>query len=92
MLVYFVLGYVFYGGAFAAAASLVSRQEDTQSTTCPMLVILIASYLATNAALGNPAAGWPTIGTFLPPMAPMVVPGPGAQGAFRPGELASRWR
>jgi len=87
VLVYFVLGYVFYGGLFAAAASLVSRQEDTQSTTGPILIVLIASYLATNAALGNPDGGLATIGTFLPPMAPMVVPGRAAQGALPAGEL-----
>lgn len=87
VLVFFVLGYVFYGGLFAAAASLVSRQEDTQSTTAPMLIVLVASYLATNAALGNPDGGLATIGTFLPPMAPMLVPGRAAQGALPAGEL-----
>jgi ABC-2 type transport system permease protein len=85
--VYFVLGYVFYGGAFAAAASLVSRQEDTQSTTGPILIILVASYVATNAALGNPSGGLATVGTFLPPMAPLVVPGRAAQGALPAGQL-----
>jgi ABC-2 type transport system permease protein len=87
VLVYFVLGYVFYGGLFAASASLVSRQEDTQSTTGPILIVLIAAYLATNAALGNPGGGLATVGTFLPPMAPMVVPGRAAQGALPAGEL-----
>jgi ABC-2 type transport system permease protein len=87
VLVYFVLGYVFYGGAFAAAASLVSRQEDTQSTTSPMMVILIASYLATNAALSNPSGGLAVAGTFIPPMAPLVVPGRAAQGALPAWEL-----
>jgi ABC-2 type transport system permease protein len=87
VLVYFALGYVFYGGLFAAAASLVSRQEDTQSTTGPILIVLIASYLATNAALGNPSGGLARVGTFLPPMAPMVVPGRAAQGELPAAEL-----
>jgi ABC-2 type transport system permease protein len=87
VLVYFVLGYVFYGGAFAGSASLVSRQEDTQSTTGPILIVLIGSYLATNAALGNPSGGLATVGTFLPPMAPMLVPGRAAQGELPTGEL-----
>jgi ABC-2 type transport system permease protein len=89
VLVYFVLGYVFYGGAFAAAASLVSRQEDTQSTTSPMMVILIGSYVATNAALSNPSGGLAVAGTFLPPMAPLVVPGRAAQGALPAWQLAA---
>lgn len=87
-LVYFVLGYVFYGCAFAAAASLVSRQEDSQSTTSPLLILAVASYIATNAALGNPDGTLAQLGTFLPPMAPMVVPGRAAQGALPAWELA----
>ncbi len=86
--VYFVLGYLFYGCAFAGTASLVSRQEDVQSTTAPLLVIAVASYIATNTALPNPDGSLATIGTFLPPMAPMVVPGRAAQGALPAWELA----
>lgn len=89
VLVYFLLGYVLYGGLFAAAASLVSRQEDIQSTTGPIMIVLIASYLATNAALGNASGGLATIGTFLPPMAPMLVPGRAAQGDLPAGELVA---
>jgi ABC-2 type transport system permease protein len=88
VLVYFVLGYAFYGCAFAGAASLVSRQEDSQSTTTPLLVILIGGYLATNSALGSPDGSLAQIGTFLPPMAPMLVPGRAAQGALAGWELA----
>ncbi|HYC80233.1 MAG TPA: ABC transporter permease [Solirubrobacterales bacterium] len=88
VLVYFVLGYLFYGCAFAGTASLVSRQEDVQSTTTPLLVIAIAAYIATNTALASPDGGLATIGTFLPPMAPMVVPGRAAQGALPAWELA----
>jgi ABC-2 type transport system permease protein len=86
--VYFVLGYVFYGCAFAGAAALVSRQEDSQSTTTPLLVTLIAAYLATNAALDNPDGTLAQVGTFLPPMAPLVVPGRAALGALPAWELA----
>jgi ABC-2 type transport system permease protein len=89
VLVYFVLGYAFYGCAFAGVASLVSRQEDAQSTTMPLLVILIGSYLATNSALSNPDGGLAQIGTFLPPMAPMLVPGRAAQGALPVWELTA---
>jgi ABC-2 type transport system permease protein len=88
VLVYFVLGYAFYGCCFAAAASLVSRQEDTQSSTGPLLVILVGSYIAADAALGNPDGGLATAGTFIPPMAPLIVPGRAAQGALPAWQLA----
>jgi ABC-2 type transport system permease protein len=86
--VYFVLGYAFYGCAFAGAGSLVSRQEDSQSTTTPLLVTLIAAYIATNAALDDPDGTLAQVGTFLPPMAPLVVPGRAALGALPAWELA----
>jgi ABC-2 type transport system permease protein len=88
VLLYFVLGYLFYGCAFAAAAALVSRQEDSQSTTMPILVLLIGGYLATNAALDNPDGGLATFLTLFPPTAPMVVPGRAALGALPAWELA----
>jgi len=86
--VYFVLGYLFYGCAFAATAALVSRQEDSQSTTMPILVLLIGGYLVANAALNQPDGGLATISTFLPPLAPLVVPGRAAQGELAAWELA----
>ena len=86
--VYFAMGYLFYGCAFAAAASLVSRQEDSQSTTSPLLILAIVSYIATNTALGSPDGTLAQIGPYLPPMAPMVVPGLAAQGALAGWELA----
>jgi ABC-2 type transport system permease protein len=86
--VFFVLGYAFYGCAFAGAASLVSRQEDTQSVTAPILIVAVGSYIATNAALGDPSGTLAQVGTYLPPMAPMVVPGRAAQGALPAWELA----
>ena len=91
VLVYFVLGYAFYGCAFAGVASLVSRQEDSQSTTAPLLVILIGSYIATNSALGDPGGSLAQIGAYLPPMAPMLVPGLSPRAPFPPGSWRPRW-
>jgi len=88
VLVYFVLGYLFYGCLFAASASLVSRQEDAQSTTSPILIVAIAGYIASTATLGNPSGTLAQLGTYLPPLAPMVVPGRAAQGALPGWELA----
>ncbi len=88
VLVYFILGYLFYGCLFAASASLVSRQEDAQSTTSPILILAIAGYIASTATLGNPSGALAQLGTYLPPLAPMVVPGRAAQGALPAWELA----
>ena len=91
VLVYFVLGYAFYGCAFAAAAALVSRQEDSQSTTTPLLVILIGSYIATNSRSAAPKAA--SHDRHLP-AADGADGGPGraAQGELPAGNWRRRWR
>ena len=87
VLVYFVLGYLFYAAAFAVSGAIVSRQEDLQSTTAPISIVLIAAYLAGISTLESPDGGLATVCTFLPPVAPMVVPGRAAQGALPAWEL-----
>jgi ABC-2 type transport system permease protein len=75
VVLWFVLGYVFYSVAFAAAGALVSRQEDLPSVTTPITVALVvAFYFAVIVANGNPDAPIAQIAAFLPPFAPMVVP------------------
>jgi ABC-2 type transport system permease protein len=85
--VYFVLGYTFYACGFAAAGAIVSRQEDIQSTTAPLAVALVISYLAALSVLGNPDSTLAQVTTFLPPVAPLVVPARAAQDALSLGEL-----
>jgi ABC-type transport system involved in multi-copper enzyme maturation permease subunit len=75
VVLWFVLGYIFYSVAFAAAGALVSRQEDLQTAMAPINFLLIAAfYVALIVANGNPNGTVARIAAFLPPLAPMVVP------------------
>jgi ABC-2 type transport system permease protein len=75
VVLWFVLGYVFYSVAFAAAGALVSRQEDLQTAMMPINFLLIgAFYAALIIANGNPNGTVARIAAFVPPLAPMVVP------------------
>jgi ABC-2 type transport system permease protein len=85
--VYFVLGYTFYACGFAAAGAIVSRQEDIQSTTAPLAIALVISYLIALSVLGNPDSTLAQVTTFLPPVAPLIVPARAAQGALPLWEL-----
>jgi ABC-2 type transport system permease protein len=89
VLVYFVLGYAFYACAFAAAGAIVSRQEDAQSTTTPLLLVLVAAYVLSLGVIDDPDGTVARIGTYVPPMAPMVVPARAARDALPAGELAA---
>jgi ABC-2 type transport system permease protein len=86
-LVYFVLGYAFYACGFAAAGAIVSRQEDLQSTTAPLTLLLVAAYLAALAVLNDPRSTFAHVTSFLPPVAPLTVPARIAQGAIGPWEV-----
>ena len=75
VVLWFVLGYVFYSVAFAAAGALVSRQEDLTTAMLPVNFVLIgAFYLALILVNGNPNGTLAQIAAFVPPLAPMVVP------------------
>ena len=73
VILWFVLGFGFYSAAFAAAGSLVSRQEDAQNVVFPVSLLLIVSYsIATTGLAGdNPAL---RIASLIPPTAPTTMP------------------
>ncbi len=71
---WFMLGFLFYATAYAAVASLVSRQEEIQSAVAPISVFQIAGYLLMYAALPNPSGPLATLCSLLPPFAPILMP------------------
>lgn len=87
VVVYFLLGYAFYACGFAAAAALVSRQEDVQNTTAPMMIALVGGYLLSLGAVEDPGSSLATVCSLLPPVAPMVIPVRAAQDALPLSEL-----
>ena len=87
VLVYFILGYALYACAFAVAGAIVSRQEDVGSVTTPLTIVLVAGYLASFSITDDPSGTLATVCTFLPPIAPLVVPARAAVGGLPVGEL-----
>lgn len=72
--VFFVLGYAFYSFAFATAGALVSRQEDASNTTSPLLAVLVGGYVASTFAIAEPDGTLAAIMTYVPPLAPLIIP------------------
>lgn len=70
---WFVLGFVFYATAFAAAGSLVSRVEDAQVAT-PISMVMLASYLLSFGQFSNPDGGLANALTLIPLSAPFTIP------------------
>ena len=59
---WFILGFFFYASLFAVAGSIVTRQEDLQTTMTPLTILPFSSPLVmpTRIALGE-AATWEVV-------------------------------
>jgi len=63
-----------YAMALAAAASLVSRQEEVACVTTPISVFLVLSYLLVFVVVSDPISMRSTVLSLLPPFAPVLMP------------------
>ncbi len=88
-LVWFVLGYAFYAAAFAVAGALVPRQEELQSSTTPLTMLILVSLFAGFAVSENPDGTLAHVTAFIPPMAPVTMPSRILLGAAPAWEIAA---
>jgi ABC-2 type transport system permease protein len=74
-LLWLFLGYAFLSWVYAAAGSLVERQDQVQSLAIPLVIPLVVGYVSALSAIG---AGHPsqfvTVLAYLPPTAPFAMP------------------
>lgn len=88
LLLWFLLGFTFYAVGFAAAGSLVSRQEDAQSAVTPMLFTVMAAYfLSLIVVVPDPGGTAARVVSFLPPIAPLAMPARTAAGEVAAWEV-----
>lgn len=74
--VFGVLGFLLYGVLYAAAGSLVSRQEDVQAAVMPLAFVSTAAYLvAVYSATGllDIRDGWISIIALVPFVSPFLI-------------------
>jgi ABC-2 type transport system permease protein len=90
--VYGVLGFLLYSCLFAAAGSLVSRQEDVNTAVMPLTLLSGAGYMiAMYASTGmlDIRAGWVVLLSLVPFLAPFMMLSRIADGAVQPWEVAA---
>ncbi len=85
---FFLLGFLLTALAYAAAGSLVSRQEDVQQVALPMLMLSFAAYFAAFFASSAPQAAWVAPVSWLPFFSPYVMLTRLVVGSVRPWEVA----
>jgi ABC-2 type transport system permease protein len=88
-LVWFLTGYAFYSMLFALAGSLVSRQEDAQAASAPILTALIAAYMLVFVFGYIPDSMPSRIMSVIPPIAPLLMPLRMAAGEAAAYEVAA---
>ena len=86
--VFFLLGFVLTALVYAAAGSLVSRQEDVQQVALPMLMISFVAYFAAFFASGAPGAAWVAPLSWVPFFSPYLMLTRLVTGSVPPWELA----
>jgi ABC-2 type transport system permease protein len=88
-LVWFVLGFFLYAAVFAAAGSLVSRQEDVQAVLVPIRMVLVLAFVLGVTVLAQDASGTAsTVLSLIPPFTPILMPGKIALGAAAGWQIA----
>jgi ABC-2 type transport system permease protein len=73
-LVWYVLGFTFYALIFAAAGSMVSRQEDIGSVTGPLSMLAVGSYLTFFWVTANPDKPLAVVLSVVPPFSLVIMP------------------
>ncbi len=87
---YGILGFLLYASLYAAAGSLVSRQEDVNAAVMPMTLISTAGYMVgVYAAMGliDIRSGVITVLTFVPFLSPFMMLGRASTGVAQPWEV-----
>lgn len=85
---FFLLGFVLTALVYAAAGSLVSRQEDVQQVALPMLMLSFAAYFAAFFASGAPDAAWVAPLSWVPFFSPYLMLTRLVTGSVPPWEVA----
>jgi ABC-2 type transport system permease protein len=79
-LMWYILGFLFYAFIFAAAGSMVSRQEDIGSVTGPLSMVVVGTYLAFFWVTANPDTLVAVLLSVIPPFDLVIMPGRMATG------------
>ena len=89
VLLWFVLGYLFYSTIYAISGVIVSRQEDLQSSSTPVTMVLVAGYLVAFPVLEDPGSSLAVISSLVPFTSPIVMPVRVAVGEAGTAEIAA---
>jgi ABC-2 type transport system permease protein len=74
LLLFFVLGYVFYAALFAAVGAMVNSEQEAQQAQLPVVLLLVSSVALLQAIVTRPDGGLARLLSLLPFSSPIVMP------------------
>jgi len=74
LLIFFIVGFVFYAALFAAMGSTVTNEQDVQQASMPVMLLLIASIVFVQPILLDPTSTLSKVMSWLPFSAPILMP------------------
>jgi ABC-2 type transport system permease protein len=73
IVIYFVLGYLFYAAVFIGAGSPLSREQDMQQMMQYLVFPLVTPIIVAIPAMQSPGAQWIKVLSFIPFMTPSMM-------------------
>ena len=70
---FFMLGFALYASLYAAAGSMVSRQEEVQQVIMPMMFLATGGYMVSYFAMTQIDEGWVRILSYVPFFSPYLM-------------------
>jgi ABC-2 type transport system permease protein len=74
LLLFFVMGYIFYSSLFAAVGAMVNSEQEAQQALMPIILLLVSSFVFFQPILSKPTSGLAHMLSWLPFSAPIVMP------------------
>lgn len=74
LLLFFVLGFVFYAALFAAVGAMVNSDQEAQQASQPVMLMLVAAAIFIQPVTFNPTGGLATTMSWLPFSSPIIMP------------------
>lgn len=73
IVVYFLLGFFFYGSIYAAVGAICSSEQEAQQVQTPVALSLVLPMLLLGLVLQNPDAVWLQVLSFVPLFTPTLM-------------------
>ncbi|AWK71315.1 ABC transporter permease [Rhodococcus oxybenzonivorans] len=84
---WFVLGFAFFAVLYAAAGSMVSRQEDVNATASPLMVLIVIMFFSAFSSVSDPDGTVSNVLSWIPPFSAILMPLRIAAGVASPTQV-----